>query len=143
MGPFLATPARPRETSLAEARAPRGIARLVVPSLRALPNCTIAPAPLVPPVSTPSHCDTTHCTLETLLVNVIVMGPLPGDALNARKTMSRLVGVPCVSKSVFATTSHFAIPPPVILGLITPDERRISTAIVMSALGAGAIEAVV
>src|SRR5512144_905758 len=92
VGPFLATPATPYATSLVEANGASETARLVAPSLRVMPVCTMAPEPLAPPVSTPSHCDTIHCTLETLPLKAIVIGPLPGVALIARKITRRLVG---------------------------------------------------
>src|SRR5262245_989836 len=143
MWPFLATPTTLHATSLAAATAARGRSKLVAASLRAVADCTTAPEPSVPPVTTPLHCDTIHWQLATLPANLIVRGPVPGDPLNSRKMTTRLVGEPCVSKSTLATRSQAAIPPPVTVGVSPPPERRVRTATVMSALGAGEIEAVV
>jgi hypothetical protein len=78
------------------------------------------------------------------LLNVIVIGSLPGAALIARKIVRRLRGAPTASKVMLATSVQAAIPPPESVGLgralvaLCP-----STATVTSVLGAGAMSAVV
>src|SRR5687767_1296738 len=81
---LLATPKTPSAT-LAEL--PNAASATLSPfpaSARLDPVCPMAPAPFAPLPSTPCHCDTTHCTFDTFPTNVMVMGPLPGDALIAR-----------------------------------------------------------
>ena len=104
----------------------------------------MAPAPFTPPVSTPPHCDTIHWQLESVMLDVIVIDPLPGAVLIARKIVSRLRGNVPVSKVVVATTSQLVMPPPDSVGLGgVPNELCSSTATVTSLLGAGATAAVV
>jgi hypothetical protein len=77
------------------------------------------------------------------LLNVIVSGPLPGEALMARKIVKRVWGVERASKVVVATSVQAVIPPPDSVGLKAAlDELCPITATVMSALGAGAMAAV-
>src|SRR5213594_3938411 len=104
----------------------------------------MAPAPFTPLVSTPSHCDTIHCMWDRVMVDVIVTVPLPGVALIARKIVTRLRGRVPVSNVPLATTVHVVTPPPDRVGIGgVPNELCSSTATVMSALGAGAMAAVV
>ena len=78
-----------------------------------------------------------------MTLDVIVIGPLPGLALMARKIVTRSRGVAPL-KVVVATTSHAVMPPPVRVGAAAADDDWwVSTATVTSALGAGAMEAVV
>src|SRR5688572_17136062 len=108
------------------------------------PVCRIAPAPLTPPVSTPAHCDTIHWEWERVMLEVIVMGPLPGAVFIARKIVRRRRGNVPVSKVVVATMSQAVIPPPDSVGLGgVPNELCTSTATVTSVLEAGAMAAVV
>ena len=75
---------------------------------------------------------------------VILTVPLPGEELSARKTLSRLCGVPTPSKATVATRAQPAIPPPVTVGA---GEAAVVlcpiTATVTSALAAGAMLTVV
>src|SRR5688572_13974593 len=104
----------------------------------------MAPAPFTPPVSTPAHCDTIHWQWETLRLNVIVIGPLPGAALIARYSVRRVWGRLTVSKVTVATSVQAVIPPPVTVGLGSAlVELCPMTATVMSVLGPGAMAAVV
>lgn len=143
VGPFRATPTTPYVTLLAEAKAASDTVRLVAPLLRCEPVWTIAAEPLVPPVSTPSHCDTIHIAFSGVLEKTIPIVPEPGLALIARKIMSRMSGELVVAKSTLDTSVHVDMPPPVTVGVLTPDARSINTASVMSALAAGATDAVV
>src|SRR5688572_11275077 len=78
----------------------------------------MAPAPFTPLVSTPVHCDTLHWQLETLLLQVMVSGPLPRVALSARYSATRFWGMPpCPAKVTVATWVPAAIPAPDNVGL--------------------------
>ena len=104
----------------------------------------MAPLPLVPLVSTPCHCETIHWQFAWTPAKVILTVPLPGEGLSARKTLSRLCGVPTPSKATVATRAQPAIPPPVTVGA---GEAAVVlcpiTATVTSALAAGAMLTVV
>src|SRR5512135_563996 len=114
-GVALAMPNTPYPTSLAFAK----VASVTVNPLTVVPLvapvCTTAPAPFVPLASTPSHCDTIHWQLDTVTLDVIVIGPLPGAALMARKMVTRSRGVAPLNV-VVATTSQAVMPPPVSVG---------------------------
>ena len=121
-------------------------ARVLPSTVTALPRavavCPMAPAPLLPLRSTPVHCDTTHSAFETLLAYVMVIGPLPGAALMARNTTRRATGAVTASM-MLATCVQVAIPPPVTVGVRGPPLRRLRTATVIRAFGAGEMDAVV
>jgi hypothetical protein len=113
-------------------------------SARAEPVCPMAPAPFAPLRSTPLHCDTIHWQWDSVTLNVIVSGPLPGEGLMARKMVKRLWGMATLSKVMVATSVQTVIPPPDSVGLgAALVELCPMTATVTSALGAGAMAAVV
>src|SRR3990167_3341834 len=99
---------------------PNAASETVIPvfaaALLTVPDCTIAPLPFVPDVSTPVHSPIAHA--HTACVSTpksIVTAPVVGDATMPRNRVVRYVVVPD-SRLTVATCTH-VIPLPVSVGV--------------------------